>query len=64
MEYIDGISVKNIEFRPNVCKQIYKIDKNLKKNLLNHNDIKSRNIIVTENHDIVIIDYGESCYSI
>jgi RIO-like serine/threonine protein kinase len=64
MEYIDGISLKNIEFRPNVCKQIYEIDKNLKKNLLNHNDIKPRNIIITENNDVVIIDYGETSYCI
>lgn len=64
MEYIDGISLKNIDFRPDVCKQIYNIDENLKKNLLNHNDIKDRNIIITENNDIAILDYGESSYSI
>jgi RIO-like serine/threonine protein kinase len=64
MEFISGMTLEHIDFRPDVCKKIYEIDKNLKCHLLNHNDVKHRNIIITENEDIVLLDYGESSHSI
>jgi len=60
MEYIPGISLKCIDFRPDVCKQIYEIDRRLKRRMLNHNDITSSNIIVSEKDGLVLLDYGES----
>ena len=60
MEYIPGISLKCLDFRPDVCKQIYEIDQRLKRRMLNHNDIKSTNIIVSEKDGLVLLDYGES----
>jgi len=60
MEYMEGISLKHAEFRPNVCKQIYEIDQQLKKRFLSHNDMKSRNIILSEKDDLIVLDYGES----
>ena len=60
MEYIDGLSIKHTDFRANVCRQIYEIDLQMKTSLLSHNDMKSRNILVSENEDIVVLDYGES----
>jgi len=59
MEYMEGISLKHAEFRPNVCKQIYEIDQQLKKRFLSHNDMKSRNIILSEKDDLIVLDYGE-----
>lgn len=64
MEYIPGITLQHIDFTPDVCKKIYDIDKNLKCHLLNHNDLKSRNIIIRENDDLVLLDYGESSHCI
>ena len=64
MEHIPGITLQHIDFRPDVCKKIYDIDRKLKCHLLNHNDLKSRNIIITENDDVVILDYGESSHCI
>jgi hypothetical protein len=63
MDYISGLTLKNSEFRPHLCKKIYEIDQNLKKHLLNHNDLHSNNIIITEKEDIVLLDYGESILS-
>ena len=60
MEYIPGLSVKNMDFRPDFCKQIYEIDQKLKTRLLSHNDISPRNILVSEKDDVVLLDYGES----
>ena len=64
MEYISGVTLKNSEFRPHLCKKIYEIDQNLKKHLLNHNDLHSNNIIITEKDDLVLLDYGESVHCI
>jgi serine/threonine protein kinase len=64
MEYIDGISIQNIDFKPDVCKKIYEIDTRLKTKLLTHNDMKYRNIIITKNDDIALLDYGEASYCI
>jgi RIO-like serine/threonine protein kinase len=63
MDYISGLTLKNSEFRPHLCKKIYEIDQNLKKHLLNHNDLHSNNIMITEKEDIVLLDYGESILS-
>lgn len=60
MDYISGLTLKNIEFRPHLCKKIYEINENLKKHLLNHNDLHSNNIIINEKDDLVLLDYGES----
>ena len=60
MEYIPGISLKCLDFRPDVCKQIYEIDQRLKRRMLNHNDIKSTNIMVSQKNSLVLLDYGES----
>jgi tRNA A-37 threonylcarbamoyl transferase component Bud32 len=64
MEYVDGITLQHLDFRPELCKKIYEIDEKLKQNLLNHNDIKSRNIIISEKDDLVLLDYGESLHCI
>lgn len=64
MEYIDGIRLKHLDFTPELCKKIYEIDKKLKHKLLNHNDIQSRNIIISEKNDFVLLDYGESVHCI
>ena len=60
MDYISGLTLKHSEFRPHLCKKIYEIDQNLKKHLLNHNDLHSNNIMITEKDDLVLLDYGES----
>lgn len=64
MEEIDGMTLQHLDFRPNVCKKIYEIDEKLKQNLLNHNDLTSKNIIISEKDDLVLLDYGESVHCI
>jgi serine/threonine protein kinase len=60
MEYIEGIVLTHDDFRPEFCKKIYEIDIGLKKQLLNHNDITPKNILISEKDEIVLLDYGES----
>jgi len=64
MKYMDGISLQQLDFTPELCKKIYEIDEKLKHNLLNHNDIQSRNIIISEKNDLVLLDYGESVHCV
>ena len=64
MEYISGMSLKHLEFTPHVCNKIYQIDIDLKTELLSHNDMNPRNIILSEKNDLVIIDYGETSYCV
>jgi len=64
MAEMDGIILQHLDFTPDVCKKIYEIDEKLKQNLLNHNDLTSKNIMITEKDDLVLLDYGESVHCI
>jgi len=61
MEDIVGLSLKFGEFTPESCMDIYEIDRTLKCELLSHNDLYKRNIIVPSiNNKMIVLDYGEA----
>jgi thiamine kinase-like enzyme len=45
-------------------KKIYEIKKKLSCELLSHNDLHPRNMMIDSSNNIVVLDYGESSYSI
>lgn len=65
MEDIDGILIKNTDFKPSTCTDIYKLERELKCELLSHNDFMPRNIMrrfneKTDADEYVVLDYGEA----
>ena len=75
MEYIPGITLKNVVYSPDTMKDIYErvdeIDHKMKSSLLNHNDLHSSNIIIRDREgnsnksplpEICIVDFGEASY--
>jgi thiamine kinase-like enzyme len=64
MEYIDGVMVRNVTYNLNTYKNLYEklenIDQRLKGELLSHNDLHPRNVILTPENELAIIDYGEA----
>ena len=64
MEYIEGVMVRNVTYNINTYKNLYErledIDQKLKGELLSHNDLHPRNVILTPKNEIAIIDYGEA----
>jgi hypothetical protein len=74
MEDMEGLSLKFGEFTPETCTNIYELDRNLKSELLSHNDLYKRNIIQIEQewynisnayenknkNKMIILDYGEA----
>ena len=65
MEDIDGILIKNTDFKPSTCTDIYKLERELQCELLSHNDFMPRNIMrrfneKTNADEYVILDYGEA----
>lgn len=64
MEFIEGISLKHSNFTPDVCTKIYEINNKLSCELLSHNDLHLRNMMIDSSNNIVLLDYGESSYCI
>jgi thiamine kinase-like enzyme len=64
MEFIEGISLKHSNFTPEVCTKIYEIKNKLSCELLSHNDLHPRNMMIDSSKNIVVLDYGESSYCI
>lgn len=64
MEFMEGIELKHVEFTPEVCTKVYEIKKSLSCELLSHNDLHSRNILVDSSNNLIVLDYGESSYTI
>jgi len=69
MEYIPYLTLKEALFTPENMKIIYervrKIDTEMKASLLHHNDLHSRNILVSTKSpspEIVILDFGEASF--
>lgn len=65
MEFLPFIHFKDAIFNENECGQLIKrkekLDVLLKTNLLHHNDLHNRNVLVDTEHDkLAIIDFGES----
>jgi serine/threonine protein kinase len=65
MEYIEGITLKEALFNKSIfyesaLQKVKEIDIVFKCNLLHHNDLNRTNIILTPDHKVAIIDYGEA----
>jgi predicted Ser/Thr protein kinase len=60
MEFIEGISLEHVEFTPEVCTKMYEIKRKLTCELLSHNDLYARNMMIDPSNNIIVLDYGES----
>jgi hypothetical protein len=64
MEFMEGISLNHVEFTPEVCTKIYEIKQKLSCELLSHNDLYPRNMMFDSSDNLIVLDYGESSYTI
>lgn len=64
MEFFQGISLKYANFTPEVCTKVYEIKRKLSCELLSHNDLQPRNIMIDSSNNMIVLDYGESSYCI
>jgi len=63
MEFMEGISLNHVEFTPEVCTKIYEIKQKLSCELLSHNDLYPRNMMLDSSNNLIVLDYGQSSYS-
>lgn len=63
MEYIKGLTLHEYKKRglPDVSHKIYEAINILNKNGICHGDLSDYNIIITDDGNVKIIDYGRSC---